>query len=52
MQAVVAKHGHHAYKQGKTIFIPGPVNCLMRPVIMFPTTHNLPNMTARLFIRD
>jgi len=49
--AVIAKQGYKAFKQGKTTFIPGPVNWLMHSVIVRLTPHNLLNMISKLMMK-
>ncbi|MCX6002042.1 MAG: SDR family NAD(P)-dependent oxidoreductase [Chloroflexi bacterium] len=49
--AVIAKQGYKAFKQGKTMFIPGPMNWLMHSVIVRLTPHSLLNMTSKLMMK-
>ena len=49
--AVVAKQGYKAFKQGKTIFIPGTMNWLMHSVIVRLAPHNLLNMTSKMMMK-
>jgi short-subunit dehydrogenase len=49
--AVIAKQGYKAFKDGKTIFIPGPMNWLMHSIIVRISPHNLLNMTSRIMMK-
>jgi short-subunit dehydrogenase len=49
--AVIARQGYKAFKQGKAIFIPGPMNWLMHSVIVRLTPHNLLNMTSKIMMK-
>jgi hypothetical protein len=50
--AVIAQQGYTAFKQGKTIFIPGPINWLMHSVIVRLTPHNLLNMISKIMMKE
>jgi len=49
--AIIAKQGYRAFKHGKTIFIPGPMNWLMHSVIVRLTPHNLLNMISKIMMK-
>ena len=50
--AVIAKQGYKAFKQGKTVFIPGPINWLMHSVVVRLTPHNLLNVISKTMMRE
>lgn len=49
--AVIARQGYRAFKQGKTIFIPGPINWLMHSIIVRLSPHNLLNAVSKVMMK-
>jgi uncharacterized protein len=49
--AVIAAQGYKAFKDGKTVFIPGPMNWLVHSVMVRLTPHNLLNATSKLMMQ-
>jgi len=49
--AVIARQGYKAFKDGKTVFIPGPMNWLMHSVVVRLTPHNMLNATSKLMMK-
>jgi short-subunit dehydrogenase len=48
---VIARQGYKAFKQGKTIFIPGPMNWLMHSIIVRVSPHNLLNGVSKIMMK-
>lgn len=48
---VIAAQGYKAFKQGKTVFIPGPMNWLMHSVIVRLSPHNMLNATSKMLLK-
>jgi short-subunit dehydrogenase len=49
--AIIAMQGYKAFKQGKTIFIPGQMNWLMHSVIVRMSPHNLLNAVSKIMMK-